>query len=143
MNRRAVLIGVTLAAVAPPAMAQTRTITRLKGVVEVANFLAFLGRIADASDTVIGLRVWVEPNQPGSRVAEIADDGGEATLSSDETELYVEDGASWSHGYIVLDGFWMAKYSSMNQGIMTYHLTHVDDAVIALNPSLTVIEVDL
>jgi hypothetical protein len=135
MDRRTLLVGLG-AAVAAPATAQTRTIIRYVGMVTNANFPTFLGLLADSVDTVVGMRVSVDP-QPEPRSVELGEDGS-AHLYDGEIEMNVRAGAHWAHGSIVLDGYWLVKYGGMYQGVLAFGLEQVDEAMIALNAGIRV-----
>lgn len=137
MDRRT-LIAALAAAAATPVVAQTRTLIRYVGMVSAANFPDFLGLVADSTDAVIGLRVSIDP-QREPRAAQLDPDGS-AHLYDGETEITVLTGAHWAHGGIVLNGFWLVRYGGMYQGVMTFQLEQVPDAMIALNAGLNVVE---
>jgi hypothetical protein len=140
MDRRTVLSGVMGALAVPTfAAAQTRQIVVLTGTVTNANFARVCGMIADATDSIIGLKLRFDLPFREPFEAEHGD-GNSAWIFDGEHELNFAEGAAWSHGSIVFDAFYLVKYGSMNQGIMSFGATKVDEAMIRLNPAIQIVE---
>lgn len=139
MNRRSLIAGLSVMA-ATPAIAQTRTITRLTGEVTSANFTAFCGVVADAVDRVIGLKVQIDSPLPDPQDSELQDSGAVYLFDGEEIELNADKGAIWLHGSIVFDGFYLIKYGGMHQGILSFGLQQVDEAAVILNPAIRVVD---
>jgi len=57
-----------------------------------------------------------------------------------EVELNVDQGATWLHGSIVFDGFYLIKYGGTHQGILSFGLKQVDEATVILNPAIQVVD---
>ncbi len=139
MNRRS-LIASLAAMTATPAIAQTRELTRFTGEVTSANFVSFCGLVADAVDTVIGLKLQIDSPQPDPRAAELQDGGSVYLFDGEEIELNADKGGSWLHGSVVFDGFYLIKYGGMHQGILSFGLQQVDEASIILNPAIRIVD---
>lgn len=139
MDRRVLLTGL-VATVATPAVAQSRTVTRLTGEVTRANFVTFCATVADAVDKVIGLKVQIDSPQPNPRGAELGDNGEVYLFDGEEVELNADKGGVWMHGSIVFDGFYLVKYGGMHQSILSFGLQQVDEAAIILNPAVQVVD---
>lgn len=116
-----------------------RIITVLKGEVDDANLQRVSSLIADANDSVIGLKLRF--NTPGNDQWSVAvqdDDSG--YIFDGEIELNVSGGAFWVNGALSLDGFWLVKYGGMHQGILSFGLQPVDEAQIRLNTGIRLVE---
>lgn len=139
MNRRSLIAGLSVMA-GTPALAQTRTITRLTGQVTSANFTTFCGLVSDALDKVIGLKVQIDSPLPDPQDTKLLNEGGAYLFDGEEIELNADKGAIWLQGSIVFDGFYLTKYGGMHQGVLSFGLQQVDEATVILNPAIRVVD---
>lgn len=129
--------------VASPGTAQTQTdVPVVVGYVTSLNGPDFLAYVASQSDTVIGLKVIIEPTAEGNGQAySVHGEPSQSRISIShydralQTGLELNADAIWSSGWR-LDGFFVPKFASMGQGQMAFYLQPVDEGAIRLNPSV-------
>jgi hypothetical protein len=133
---------------ASPVAAQTQTeVPVVVGYVNPSNGPDFLAYVASQSDTVIGLKVIIEPTAEGTNLAySVHGEPSQSRISishydrSLQTGLELNADATWSSGWR-LDGFYVPKFASMGQGLMAFFLQPVDEGAIRLNPSVRLQEI--
>lgn len=150
----ALLLAASTAALAQEPAATLR-IPKLTGNVVEANAFATFGAIAEREDSIIGLKLWVDPSAvdaPEPQIYIVAPptaEGNAFTLfardAADETSgielvLPQAEDVMWMHGSHVIDGFFLVKSGGMNQGILSYALKPVDEAAVLLSPKALVVE---
>lgn len=130
------LFGKSILAPMPP---EQKVVPRIVSEVLDDNFVAFCARLEAAVGSVIGLHVSMsKPIEP--RDAVLGSDGGVYMFNGTNVEINTASGATFRHGDIIFDGFWMVKYGGMHQGVRSVYLEHVADAGILLNPAITVVD---
>lgn len=114
----------------------------LTGDLTFDNSRQFNLAIANRVDTIVGVKVSVDPTDDrtpaGYLVDQIGDEGGVYISRTDAEGGGIQinaPSAYWRQGSYIIDGFFVVKYGGMGQGIMGYQLKPVDDAAVLLSPA--------
>lgn len=149
MIRLVSLVAVGL--ISGPVMAQSqKDVPLIVGTVTPANAENFTTFLANRVDTVVGLKVTVQPSDDRSPEGYLVD----ANAGAEGAYISVTEGrmggvqinapdAYWYIGSYVIDGFYVVKYGGMGQGIMGYQLRSADEAAVRLsNVAIVTADVD-
>jgi hypothetical protein len=130
------------AATAPPAAAPAgEQVTRLSGEVDAAHAEAFLSKVADHVDGIVGVQVWIEPSEGSDATYQVGQDDDRLVISNETYELLAPQSAwRWEHGRYVIDGFFLVKSGGVHQGVSSVALEAVSESAVRLKPNLTVVD---
>ncbi|MEJ2818507.1 DUF2939 domain-containing protein [Caulobacter sp. CCG-8] len=127
----------------PPADAApaAEQMTRLSGEVDAAHAEAFLSKVADHLDGIVGVQVWIEPSEGPEATYQVGQDDDRLVISNETYELLAPKGAwRWEHGRYVVDGFFLVKNGGVHQGVSSLGLEAVSESAVRLKPNLTVVD---
>lgn len=135
----------TAVADAPPppsdAAPAAEQMTRLSGEVDAAHADAFLAKVADHLDGIVGVQVWIEPTEEGDATYQVGQDDERLVVSNETYELLAPKGAwRWEHGRYVVDGFFLVKNGGVHQGVSSLGLEPMSESAVRLKPNLTVVD---
>jgi hypothetical protein len=134
-SRRTLLVSLAACAAVPAAAAGADPILKVGGIVSRANFGGLISFMLNSVDNIVGLQLFVPAND--------AFDKGVVTTDSDrmlsifnrgsDVEIAVSSGYTYRGGDFVLDGFFLAKYGGMHQGIHSVGLSATDESAVLLS----------
>lgn len=127
----------------PPVAAapQAEQMIRLSGEVDPAHAEAFLSKVADHVDGIVGVQVWIEPSEGGDTTYQVGQDDERLVISNQTYELLAPKGAwRWEHGRYVVDGFFLVKSGGVHQGVSSLGLEAVSESAVRLKPDVAVLD---
>jgi len=124
-----------------------RHVRVLDGSISADNFERVSEIVMDELNDVVGLQlrqeVWPDEDDPPLQVHSL-ETGRLVIYKRDETEieLVINGGVSWQHGGWNVDGFYIVKPGG-TQGISSFGLMQVEEAIVRLNPAIRIVRVNL
>ncbi len=95
--------------------------------------------MGDHLDKVIGLKIGVEGL--GEKTISVTAYSGQFVvyrLANTQSEIVATAGFSWQHGSYIFDGFFIVKSGGIHQGVVSYGLEPVNEAIVRLNPNVRI-----
>lgn len=124
--------------------ASQRVVEELRGTVDDASYPRFERFVTGHLDQVIGLRLDVQSSSDG-HVSVSGEDGqfviSRTTNAADE--IVASSGYGYLHGAYRFDGFFIVKSGGIHQGVMSYGLLPVSEALVRLNAAVRIRSVRL
>ncbi|KQT44387.1 hypothetical protein ASG43_13610 [Aureimonas sp. Leaf454] len=147
MRRRTLLAALLGAALlAPSARAEEKSVLKVEGTVTAKTFAGLDAFLSNSLDTVVGLKLRLEPaegSSPGSLVVRREGDLLLAYLVGGESQISAREGVGFQNGAEVIDGFFVVKDAGFNQGIASLFLEKAEDAAVLLSGApVTILDIE-